>query len=168
MALMIFMKPVGFYIFVLMETTGLQEENNKEELQQPLKVTEDMRSYIYDTAKWAHFIGIAGYVIAFLLFLMFFSIGVAVKDNPELGAMLGTSKIDPGTLKIVLLIYALVVFYPSFLLVRYAARAKKGVLYGDQAALDEAMSRMRSLFKFWGILMLIFIALNVLLMFARF
>jgi hypothetical protein len=34
-------------------------------------------------------------------------------------------------------------------------------LYGEQTSLDAAMGKMKSLFKFWGVMIIIFISLNI-------
>ncbi|MNR50312.1 hypothetical protein D3C85_1698170 [compost metagenome] len=47
-------------------------------------------------------------------------------------------------------------------MVRYAAKAKQGVLYGEQASLDEGIAKLKSLFKYFGVLAIIFIGLYLL------
>lgn len=140
---------------------------NTEEVQEELKlsVTEEMRSHIYDTAKWAGFLAIVGFVVTGLMIFMAFAIGAVLNTNPTIAAMFGQmASLGGATITAVFLIYAFVIFYPSLLLFKYASKAKSGVLYGEQASLDEAMGKMKSLFKFWGILIIIFISLNILSM----
>jgi hypothetical protein len=128
-----------------------------------LMVTEDMRSYIYDMARWANFLGIVGFVISAFMLLAALTIGPAMKANPELSKMLGQfGAMDSTTFTIVFLMYGLAFFYPSFLMVRYAAKAKAGVLYGEQLSLNDAMGKLKSLFKYFGILAIILIALYMM------
>jgi hypothetical protein len=145
------------------------EEQELEKTQQPqLIVTEDMRSYIYDMAKWANFLGIVGCIFAVIMFMAALTLGPAMNANPELAKMLGQlGTMDSTTISIVFLFYGLLIFYPSFLMLRYANKAKNGVLYGEQANLDEAMSKLKSLFKYYGILTIIFIAMYVMMFFSK-
>jgi hypothetical protein len=76
-------------------------------------------------------------------------------NNPY--AALGT-----GVLTVICLLVALIYFYPSLLLFKYANAAKQAVLYADQATLAVAMSKMKSFFKFWGILTIVFLTFYVL------
>ncbi len=140
------------------------EENTEETLQQPtLIVTEDMRSYIYDMAKWANSLAIVGFVIAAILILASFTVGSAMQADPKLAATMATSNLNPIVITIFCLIWAFAVFYPSLLLFKYATKAKLGVLYGQQASLDEAFGKLKSLFKYWGVITLIVVALYIML-----
>ncbi|MCY1560044.1 hypothetical protein D9M68_971360 [compost metagenome] len=84
--------------------------------------------------------------------------------NPQLAAMMGPlGKVGYVAITLMLLCYSLAIFYPSLLMHKYASKAKLGVLYGDQASLTEALSKMKSLFKYWGILMIVLICFYALL-----
>jgi len=117
-----------------------------------LIVTEEMRSYIYEISKWARFLSIIGFILSAFLIIGSFGIGAALTANPSMVAQLGPLA-GAGAIgvTIVYLILALMYFYPSLLLFRFSNKGKKGVLYGDQESLDNAMMNMKSLFKFWGI-----------------
>ena len=139
------------------------EENLENDQQPVLMVTEEMRSYLYDIARWANFLAIVGFVIAGFLVLASFTIAPAMQTNPELAKAMATSALSPLGITLICLAYAFAIFYPSLLLFKYSTKAKVGVLYGEQASLDEAFSKMKSLFKYWGVITLIGIALYILL-----
>jgi len=117
-----------------------------------LVVTEEMRSYIYEIAKWARFLSIIGFILSAFLIIGSFGIGAALSTNPamvaQLGPLAGAGAIG---VTVVYLVLALMYFYPSLLLFRFSNKGKQGVLFGDQESLDDAMMNMKSLFKFWGI-----------------
>lgn len=128
-----------------------------------LRVTEDVRSYLYETSKWSRFLSIVGFVICALIVIFAFSvpailsaIAVQLPANP-------LAKVSSGLFTIPYLIIGLLYFYPSLLLFKFANAAKTAVLYNDQPSLSTAISKMKSFFKFWGILTIIAIALNLLL-----
>ncbi|MDQ7947297.1 MAG: DUF5362 family protein [Pedobacter sp.] len=144
-----------------------QDQESGQPLQTQLVVTEEMRSYLYDMARWSSFLAIVGFVFAGITIVGAFTIGAAMETNPQLAQMLG----EFGALgKIIFTVFNLVVafaiFYPSLLLFKYAAHAKVGVLYGEQANLNEAFSKLKSLFSFWGILTIICIGLYFLMILA--
>lgn len=138
-------------------------EEKVEETIPQLIVTEDMRSYLYDMAKWASFLAIVGFVITGFMVLASFTIGATMSTNPELAKLLASSTLSPVGFTIFCLIYALAIFYPSLLLFKYAVKAKQGILYGEQDSLNDALNNMKSLFKYWGILTFIGIILYIVL-----
>ncbi|SFG74436.1 DUF5362 family protein [Pedobacter insulae] len=140
------------------------EETNEQQNIPQLIITEDIRSYLYDMAKWANFLAIVGFVIAGFMIIASFTIGAAMSTNPELSALMASSALSPIGFTIFCLAYSFAIFYPSLLLFKYSTKAKLGVLYGEQASLNEAFSKLKSLFKYWGIITMIFIVLYVMLM----
>lgn len=117
-----------------------------------LIVTEEMRSYIYEIAKWARFLSIIGFILSAFLIIGSFGIGAAISANPAMLAQLGPLAGAGGiVITVFYLILALMYFYPSLLLFRFSNKGKQGVLYGNQESLNDAMMNMKSLFKFWGI-----------------
>lgn len=139
-----------------------EEQFEEQEIPQ-LIVTEDMRSYFYDMAKWANFLGIVGFVLSAFMLMAAITVGPTINANPEMAKMLGQfGAMDGTTFMIVFLIYGFAIFYPSLLMVRYAMKAKQGVLYGEQTSLNESMSKLKSLFKYFGTLAIIFIAIYLM------
>ena len=154
------------FIFDRPQKTNMENSiETTEELQQhpALIVTEEMRSYIYEIAKWTRFLAIVGFVITGFIVIAAFTANAIIATNPLLSLMFSQAGAAGSiALTIVFLIYAFILFYPSLLMFKYSTKAKQGVLYGEQASLNEAFSKLKSLFKYWGILMIVFIALNLL------
>lgn len=135
------------------------EESGQE--QEQLVVTEEIRSYIYETAKWTKFLSVVGLVVAVFLALMAFSAN-AIIDGLALAAP-GNALVQMGTafLTVYFLCLSLMLFYPSFLLFKYSNAATTAVLYADQENFTIAMKKMKSLFKFWGIITIIILSLYI-------
>jgi hypothetical protein len=144
-------------------------EDLEQEVPQEVKlvVTEEMRSYLYDMSKWARFLSVVGFVISAFLTLGSFGIGAAVNANPgvlnQLGPLAG---IGATGVTIFYLLLALFFFYPSLLLFRFSTKGKLGILFGDQENLNDAISNVKSLFKFWGVITIVLIASYFLLLLA--
>jgi len=139
------------------------EETNETQEQTTLVVSEEMRSYIYEIAKWAGFLAIVGFVFTGMMIISGFTIGAAMNTSPEIMLMAGPlGKFGSVFFTVFSLIFAFAVFYPSLLMFKYSSKAKHGVLYGEQGSLNDAISKLKSLFKYWGILNIIFISLYIL------
>ena len=144
------------------------EEQDEINNQPQLLITEEIRSYIYDVAKWANFLAIIGFVFTAFMLIAALTVGAAMSTSPEVAAMVGAmGKIGSTGITIVFMAYGLAIFYPSLLLFKYSKNAKQGVLYGEQESLNDAFSKMKSLFKYWGTIVIIFIGLNVFSIVAK-
>lgn len=143
------------------EAAEIEQEATNE--MHPLMITEDIRSYLYETAKWTKFLSIVGFIITALMVLISLSVSSVMQSMSEMPAYQGLAGLNPGIITFVYLLVALVYFYPSFLMFKFSSSAKLAVLYGSQEDLSVAMSKMKSIFKFWGILTIVFIALYVLM-----
>ncbi|TDG36032.1 hypothetical protein EZJ43_10130 [Pedobacter changchengzhani] len=138
-------------------------ENFDQEVTQPsevkLVVTEEMRSYIYDATKWCKLLAIVGIVVSIFLLIGSFGIGALINADPKMQAQLGPLASAGGLgVTIFYLLMGLLYFYPSILLYKFANKGKQGVLFGDQASLNEAFLSIKSLFKFMGILTIVLVA----------
>lgn len=141
------------------QTTTFEEQNNPPQL----IVTENMRSYLYDMAGWTKFLGIVGFIFSGLMVLVALSMGAMFGTLSQMRGMEMYSALGSGVLTFVLLFYALLFLYPSLMLFSYSVKAKQGVLYGDQLSLETSISKLKSFFKFYGIMMIIAIAFYILI-----
>ncbi|MDB5020073.1 MAG: hypothetical protein JWQ28_1200 [Pedobacter sp.] len=142
--------------------TGLSAEHEIA----PLIITEDIRSYIYESAKWSRFLSIVGFILTFFMVIAALSMNSIMTAMSQIPAYSGLAKFGSAGLTVIYLIIALLYFYPSFLMFKFASSAKQAVLYGEQASLSLAMSKLKSIFKFWGILTIILISIYVLMLLA--
>ena len=122
-------------------------ENNSAENLQPepvtLTVTEDIRSFIYESSKWTKFLAIVGFVFTGLMIMLSLSVSAIISSmNSMVGAQNNPyAAMGTGFLTVFLLIMAAIYFYPSFILFKFSTSAKQAVLYGDQESLSVAMTK---------------------------
>lgn len=128
-----------------------------------LWISEDIRSYIYDTAKWTRFLSVVGFVFSAMIALSAFGTAAFLTTLATVSPGNPLIQIGATTLTIVYLLFALFQFYPSFLLYKFSTAALQAVLYADQESLSVAMSKMKSFFKFWGIVTVVFISFYILI-----
>ena len=142
------------------EDTEPVEEAAQE--QETLLVTEEIRSYIYETAKWTRFLSIVGLVFAAFLALMALSANGLMETMTAVAPSSPLVKLGTAFLTVYFLCISLMLFYPSFLLFKYSNAANTAVLYADQENFTLAMKKMKSVFKFWGVVTIVILAINVI------
>ncbi|PST81575.1 hypothetical protein C7T94_19075 [Pedobacter yulinensis] len=128
-----------------------------------LIVTEDMRSNLYEIGRWSRFLAVIGFVLTFFMVVGAFGVSALINSDAAVAAQLGPlAQLGSAGIMVLYLLIGLLFFYPSLLLFKYSSASAEGVLYGNQESLDLAVSRLKSLFKFWGITTMVGIVLYVL------
>jgi hypothetical protein len=152
-----------------MDTTN----NTEFVVEQPeLVITNDAKYYLHTAARWANFLGILGFIITGFTVLSALYWLVMGSTLSTIASGQGAENASPyasaivsmmGSIGgIVLLLYAIVIFFISFYLVRFAGGTKKAVLYGVVTDLTKGIEGLKSFFKLWGIISIVAIALSVL------
>ena len=124
-----------------------------------MQLTEQAKKYLMEASKWANFIAIVGFIAIGLLIIMSFSIGTILASLPE-GSLGGLS---PQFFSFFYLIAAGIYFIPVFFLFQFGQKTKQAILEDDHNLLTFGLKKLRSHYKFIGILFIIFIALYLLL-----
>jgi len=129
-----------------------------------LHITPEIKDFLRETAKWGKFIAIVGFVMTALLVLLGIFMGLFMgsmmanmPDTAGLGGAMG------GALGFVYVLIALVYIFPLLYLYRFSAKLKIALAKDDQQHLYESFRNLKSLFKFTGILMAIFIGIYALI-----
>jgi len=129
-------------------------ENSNEKILLDVK---DVQSYLYETAKWAKFIAIVGYVflgLLAILMLFYLFMGVATIYYGQYGGI------------IFIIWYALVFalyFFPITYLYRFATKMEKGLRTRNEQFVIDSFSNLKSHYKFVGILLAITLVLYLLI-----
>ncbi len=142
-----------------------------------LQLTEESKSYLKETAKWAYFLAILGFVgIGFLvLFALFFGTIFS-----RLGSFGGNSMPFPmmagGFITVIYLLLAVLYFFPVYYLFQFASKAKAAFSIMNNEKLTESLQYLKSHYKFMGIMAIIvfsfygvvFLFTIITFLFARF
>jgi hypothetical protein len=128
-----------------------------------LQFTQQAQSFYSETAKWATFLSIIGFLgsalmilVAIIMFAMGSVIGSGMGNNPMAGMFSG------GLLGGFYLVFALINFFPAYYMYKFASKAKAALNNNDTATLTESFENLKSYFKFTGIAVIIVIALYAL------
>lgn len=121
------------------------------------------KDFLKETAKWAYFLSIIGFIgIGFLaliavfagtLFSQFNSMPGMAAYGGSLGTMIG----------VIYFLMAALYFFPVYYLFKFSSNAKKAFRDNDSQALTESIGYLKSHYKFFGILMIILLALYALM-----
>ncbi len=126
-----------------------------------LRLNETSIGFLRETAKWAYFLSIMGFIgIAFIVLMAFFmgsimgSVG-AIGGDTEIGMM-------GGFITVIYLLIAVLYFFPVLYLFKFASRMKHAVHSNNTDVMTSAFENLKSHYKFMGILTIVMISIYIL------
>ena len=124
-----------------------------------MQLSDQAKKYLLEASKWANFIAIFGFIAIGLLIIIACSIGSIMANLPE-GSLGG---ISPKFFSFFYLIAAGIYFIPVFFLFQFAQKTKQALLEDDHNLLTFGFKKLRSHYKFIGVLIIVFIVFYLLL-----
>lgn len=137
-------------------------ETTQNLLNADLQIDAVSHSYLAETAKWATFLSVLGFIGSGILAIVAFFAGTAMStlsSNPYGG---GSAFMGAGFVTALYLVIAIVYFFLSLLLYRFATKMKSALYGTDQEALNNSFLNLKNLYKMMGILAIIYLAMIVL------
>lgn len=130
-----------------------------------LHIDSQTSAYLNETAKWAKFFAILGFIACgfFALFAIFGGSVMSTAYN-RYGMEGATSPITGAIFTIVYLPFAVLMFFPCLYQFRFATRLKGAIRNNDQELLNNSLKNQRLYFRFTGILTIIGLSLGLLFM----
>ena len=129
-----------------------------------LQLNQSAKGFLRETAKWAYFLSILGYIgIGFIVLIAIFAgavfayIGNLSREMNSFGAMGGSF------ISALYLIIAVFYFFPVYYLNKFAANAKIALRDNDSKSLAASFEYLKSHYKFIGIVSLIILCLYALI-----
>ena len=128
----------------------------------PLSISKTSVSYLTETGKWSKFLSIIGFVFTGLVVLIGIFAGSIMPSMTE--GQMRHMPFGPGIIfGVVYIGMGLLYFFPTLYLFRFSQKLKIALSNKDNDALDTAFSNQKSLYKFYGIIMILVISLYVLI-----
>jgi hypothetical protein len=140
---------------------NILEENL--ESNKSLIIDKEIKGYLYETANWANFLAILGYiglgfmVIAFLLMLFF-----ANRFQSMPGGNVST--LPFGIMTIFYLLIIVLYFFPVYYLGKFTSNIKNAIYLNNQISLNEGFEYLKLHYKFLGIFTIIILSMYFLIM----
>ena len=123
-----------------------------------LQIDQSSQNYLSESARWARFLSIMGFigcglmVLGGLLFGSFISIMMKNVD-PETAAV--TGGVFSSFYAASAILGAVLVFFPSLYLFRFSSKMRVATNNNDQSALTDSIKNLKSFFKFLGIVTIV-------------
>jgi len=130
-----------------------------------LQLDHSAKDFLKETAKWAHFLSILGFIaIAFLVLIAIFAgtfLAAMGNLNPAMGAMGNSMGFIMGG---VYFFIAALYFFPVYYLYKFATNTKAAFRDNDSEALTNSFQYLKSHYKFIGVTTVVFLGFYVLIL----
>lgn len=123
------------------------------------QVSDNMLESLRATRPWVKFLAIVGFVLCALMALV--ALAFLGGSSMMKGPMAGFGPV----MGVIYLLFVLLYFFPCLYLYKYAGAISR-IPEGGQAAMEDALARQKSFWKFIGILTAIVLVLEVLILIA--
>lgn len=131
-----------------------------------LQLDQQSISYMGETARWAKFLSIVGFVMCGIMILFALFFGSIISTFSKLGGadvLSGAERVGyTFGVTVVYIVIALLFFFPCLYLFNFAAKMQMALRNNDQINLNTAFGNLKSCFKFVGILTIIILSFYLL------
>ena len=111
-----------------------------------LYISDEIRGFLYQTAKWSNFLSIVGFIAVGVLIV----ISILSGSFNLFGSMVGG--MSSAFMSILYLLSSLLYLFPVLFLYRFSKGIKSALTHNDQYALNEAFNYLKKHYSFIGIL----------------
>jgi len=138
--------------------------DNMDFLSNELQVSTNAQNYLTESARWGKFLAIIGFVLCGLMVLIAVFVPTFIFRLPpynNLPAAYNTAM--QAGITIVYLLVAVLFFFPCFYLYKFSAKMQLAVKSVSQEKFDDSLMNLKSMFKFYGIMTIIFLSFYALI-----
>ncbi len=134
-------------------------DTNQNLLNNELQIDVIAHSHLKETAMWAKFISIVGIILSILLAIAAFFMGAFIAKFSSSYRPYGSSgrMMGAGMITIVYLVVAVVFFFVSLYLNRFASTMKTALQTNDQSTLNQSFKNIKVYFRSLGIITVIYL-----------
>jgi hypothetical protein len=126
--------------------------------------TNEITSYLLETAKWGKFLAITGYIgIGLVLLAAIGVMGMGMGGASQLVPGMG---IGMGAFGMIYIIIAVFYFFPVYYLHQFSLKMKQGLMSQDPQNIAIGFRNLKSLFKFMGIFTVVILSIYAVIFVA--
>jgi Family of unknown function (DUF5362) len=130
-----------------------------------LQLDQTALNYLNESARWARFLAIIGFITCGFMVIGGFLYGSDVAN--QFASLSGEGFIvGKGVLSFIYIFIALILFFPCLYLFNFSSKMRKAFRGNDQPVLSDALKNLKSFFKFYGIFTIIMLSIYALALFA--
>jgi hypothetical protein len=130
-----------------------------------LQVDQQSISYLGETARWAKFLSIVGFVLCGLMIVFALFAGSILTTFAKLGsrdALTNSMGMGGAFISMIYIVIALLYFFPCLYLFNFSGKMQAALRNNDQTHLNASFANLKSCFKFVGILTIVFLSFYLL------
>ncbi|AEV98356.1 hypothetical protein A4D02_22610 [Niastella koreensis] len=138
-----------------------------------LQIDQQSISYMGETARWAKFLSIVGFVMCGLLVIFAVFAGSIISILSKVGSSYESSTYSSAVMGVYsygiaagYIILALLFFFPCLYLFNFSSKMQTALRNNDQINLNAAFGNLKSCFKFVGILTIVILSFYLLVIIA--
>ena len=124
-----------------------------------LQLDQQSFAYFRESAKWAKFISIIGFIFCALMVIFALFAGTMFAS---MGAAFGAGSAVSGGITVFYILFAILWFFPCLYLYRFASQMQTAIENNEQVKLQNSLMNLKSYFRFMGILFIVILALYAL------
>ena len=141
--------------------------SNENLLNNELQVDPEAQLHLNESAKWAKFLGVTGFIFSGLILLAgLVNLGSYNEYNSRSNYYGSSQVLNPLVQACMFLIIAVIWTFASLYLYRFATKMKTSLQNTDQLTFNDALSNLSKNYKFLGIVTIIYLSLVALLILA--
>jgi len=151
-----------------MEETPIESFNPVPEPEHKMYLTDEAQYYIQIIAKWGNFLSIVGFIACGFMLLLGSFIGSIMSSIPTVANSAGYPSPSgmQGFMTGIYIVIAVFYFFPTLYLFQFSSKAKKAILFANSNELAEAFGKLKSSFKFIGIVTIVILSIYALIFIA--
>jgi hypothetical protein len=117
----------------------------------------EIASYLLETARWGKFLAIMGYIgIGLILLIAIFVMAIGSASQLFPGMALGMGM---GAFGMIYIVIAALYFFPVYYLHQFSIKIKQGLTSQDPQNITTGFQNLKSLFKFMGIFVIVILSI---------
>ena len=134
-------------------------DTNENLLNNDLQIDSIAYTHLKETAMWARFLGIVGFILSGLLVIVAIFAGTLIGKMMQAGpySNAGTANLGGGFITVIYLIIAGISFLMSLLVFRFGTRTRNALLSTDQGSLNAGLGSLKIMFRVYGIVTIIYL-----------
>lgn len=150
-----------------MEQQYNQGSDNQDQHLFELQIDQQSIGYLSETARWAKFLSIVGFVVCGLMIVVALFAGTVMTTLSRFGrsddtALQGITGVSGAFVSLIYIIIALLYFFPCLYLFNFSGKMQTALHNNDQTSLNASFSHLKSCFKFVGILTIVVLSFYLL------
>ncbi len=142
-------------------------ETSQNLLSNDLQINARVATHLKETAGWAKFLGILGFILAGLLAILAFVIPEFMNRYGSYSSYSsydysGNTKMLGVAMTVAYLFVAALMFFVALFTFKFGSKTRAALALNDQVSLDTGFRNLKFLFRFYGIVAIIYLGFLVL------